>query len=828
MFWRGDKDKDSNVNKTDNRIDTGHDEKKLDPEKEELLIQNEEARKMFEDIQALRSSVNSLRGSEDTQKAADGYESEKSDIYLKETEAIKAAKQAIVEQAKKDAREERKRREEAVQKELLLKRQQQQILEAQRRAALIEKEAEQKRLEAVKAEKHAREIALKKALGDMEKERKLRPKAEQEALKEFFSEDVSEERKPASEEPPVKMHTGESSEKTVTDLNEAREALLSQKKKIEKIQKTSEEKINLKKEKERLKKQKKSAAEERAKIEKTRKAQEKARKAALKRKNEKAAEMGGGIVKVNGVEIKTELNPMPDFSWKDFFGFKSKKERLVAGSEEQEALREELEAKREEARAAAEILTRLRHEKYERSFLGRNMRKIGTYCERHKKILLTAFAVLIAISVSVAGVFNYYTAYEYAYNGKILGLVKEKDTVLRVTDLVQGALTEDKNMDVVIDAKDDISFKRVKAMGDVHIDSSEDVLKRLTYMGDVNVKAYGIYVDGRKIGAVENKETAADVMQNIKDKYTSNYKESEVEEAVFIEKVDVRKSNTPLENVLSEDEMVDRLCTSGEKETLHKVVVGETFADIAKLYSMTEEELLKDNESVDPKKLEVGSTIKIKQNAPVLTVKITELVTYEKVIKHKVDKRDDKGIYEGYSETKQKGKNGLNEITSRLVTVNGETIEETPLVTTVKKKPVTEVIMVGVKERPPTVGSGKYIWPTNGSYTLTSNFGSRWGRSHEGIDLGCSVGTDVLAADGGTVTVAGYTGGYGYLVEIDHQNGQVTRYGHNSSLLVSVGDKVFQGQQIAESGNTGRSTGPHIHFEIRVNGVAQNPLNYLP
>ena len=62
--------------------------------------------------------------------------------------------------------------------------------------------------------------------------------------------------------------------------------------------------------------------------------------------------------------------------------------------------------------------------------------------------------------------------------------------------------------------------------------------------------------------------------------------------------------------------------------------------------------------------------------------------------------------------------------------------------------------MVGVKERPPTVGSGKYIWPANGGYTLTSNFGSRWGRTHEGIDLGCSVGTDVLAADGGTVTIA--------------------------------------------------------------------------
>lgn len=90
------------------------------------------------------------------------------------------------------------------------------------------------------------------------------------------------------------------------------------------------------------------------------------------------------------------------------------------------------------------------------------------------------------------------------------------------------------------------------------------------------------------------------------------------------------------------------------------------------------------------------------------------------------------------------------------------------------------------------------------------------------------MGTTVMAADGGTVTYAGYSGAYGYLVTIDHQNGMETRYAHNSELLVSVGDKVYQGQSIAKSGNTGRSTGPHVHFEIRVDGVAKDPLNYLP
>ena len=643
-----------------------------------------------------------------------------------------------------------------------------------------------------------------------------------------------------------------------TELDEVGEILEAQRRKIEALKTKASEKEFLKKEKEILRRERKLAAEARNMAEKERaraakeqkaarkiaerkaekerrekkhaeKLAEKERKAELKKKREADAELGGGVVKVKGVEINTKVNKLPTVSLKDFLGIRSRAEKKAATPEEQAAIQQDREERREKAREAAARLSHIRKIRYEKSPLGRKMKRFKGFCEEHKKPLLVSFSILLTIAVGIAGVFNYCTAYEYSYNGRHLGYVKEKDTVLQITDLVQGALTEDKNLDVVIDAKDDITFRRVPVIGSsITPDSSDEVLKRLTYMGDVNVKAYGIYVNGKKMGAVENKDTAAAVLQDIKDRYTSDYEVSEIEEAVFIEKVEVKKSNTPLQDVVSEEAMVERLCTSGEKDSVHKVVVGETLADIAKLYSMTEEELLKDNEGVDPKKLEVGSTLTIRQHAPVLTVKITELVTYDKVIEHEVEKQKTKDIYKGDKETKQKGKDGLNEITARITTVNGEVIEENNLVTTVKKEPVKEVILVGTKKRPATVGSGKFAWPASGGYTLTSNFGARWGRSHEGIDLGCPTGTDVLASDGGTVTVAGYAGAYGYLVEIDHQNGMVTRYGHNSSVLVNVGDKVYKGQHIAESGSTGRSTGPHIHFEIRVNGVAQNPLNYLP
>lgn len=121
-----------------------------------------------------------------------------------------------------------------------------------------------------------------------------------------------------------------------------------------------------------------------------------------------------------------------------------------------------------------------------------------------------------------------------------------------------------------------------------------------------------------------------------------------------------------------------------------------------------------------------------------------------------------------------------------------------------------------------------FSWPAKG--TLTSRFGRRWGRMHKGIDIAGPIGTPINAAADGTVIAAGWSsGGYGNLVEVRHLDGTTTRYGHNSRLSVSVGQTVRQGQQVAEMGSTGHSTGSHLHFEIRPSGGdAVNPIAHLP
>jgi murein DD-endopeptidase MepM/ murein hydrolase activator NlpD len=120
-----------------------------------------------------------------------------------------------------------------------------------------------------------------------------------------------------------------------------------------------------------------------------------------------------------------------------------------------------------------------------------------------------------------------------------------------------------------------------------------------------------------------------------------------------------------------------------------------------------------------------------------------------------------------------------------------------------------------------------YIWPARG--TVTSQFGWRWGRMHNGVDVAGPVGTPVVAAAPGVIEQAGWnSGGFGNLVEIRHADGSMTRYAHNNSLNVSAGQTVTQGQQIAEMGSTGYSTGPHLHFEVHQDGGAVNPVAYLP
>ena len=205
-------------------------------------------------------------------------------------------------------------------------------------------------------------------------------------------------------------------------------------------------------------------------------------------------------------------------------------------------------------------------------------------------------------------------------------------------------------------------------------------------------------------------------------------------------------------------------------------------------------------------------------------------MTYIESIAAPVREVEDSSMYKGDSKVLSAGSAGSQQVTANVTSVNGSETAREITSTTVLTQPTEKVVAVGTKERPSWMPKGYLIWPVSGR--VTSSYGYRSIFSsysfHRGLDIAVPYGTSVVASDGGTVTYAGWQGTYGKLVIIDHGDGRQTYYAHNSSLLVNVGDKVYQGQTIARAGSTGRSTGSHCHFEVHVNGSLVNPYNYLP
>ena len=208
---------------------------------------------------------------------------------------------------------------------------------------------------------------------------------------------------------------------------------------------------------------------------------------------------------------------------------------------------------------------------------------------------------------------------------------------------------------------------------------------------------------------------------------------------------------------------------------------------------------------------------------------VTVSESESKTVEFKTVYQSSPSHYEGTSVVKNEGEYGERTLVYDVVYVDGAEASRTLVSDTEVKAAQDKVVLVGTKKN--TASTGKYAWPLKSVY-ITSEYGGRTlsGKYdyHLGVDLRASSGTYVYAADGGKVIFAGYSGSYGYLIKIEHDNGDLTYYAHLSKIDVKNGSRVYKGQYIAKSGATGNVTGAHLHFEIRKNGSTVNPKNYLP
>ena len=303
-----------------------------------------------------------------------------------------------------------------------------------------------------------------------------------------------------------------------------------------------------------------------------------------------------------------------------------------------------------------------------------------------------------------------------------------------------------------------------------------------------------IVVDGEKAALVDSRETAEQVIQNVVEtcgEGDAEVLDIELQEETTTEKMELHPGDDPPEILTAKQAAAKLLGTKEEKGALTVITTEE----------QKEEEDIEIPEEYQPEaSLSVGET-----------------------------------------KVASEGSAGTKEVTKKITRENGQPVSETVVDESVVEEPEEKVILAGTKlpasyqssfyEEPglsydESAIYGKLQRPVSGGI-VSSGFGSRWGKVHHGLDLALPEGSEICAADAGEVYFAGSNGSYGNIVKIDHGNGMQTYYAHCSQLLVSAGQHVERGEKIALVGSTGRSTGPHLHFEVIVNRNSIDPSGLI-
>lgn len=455
--------------------------------------------------------------------------------------------------------------------------------------------------------------------------------------------------------------------------------------------------------------------------------------------------------------------------------------------------------------------------------LGRGAEKVRGAVARHP-ISPLLYVTLIAVGIGVVAFQdNYARAYVLEVNGQELGLVTGEDEVNAILGNVETRAVSILGDD--FDYNVDVTLSPVYAAPDALTDAAEMENALFADVG-AYMTAYAISVDGVELGYAADKSEFYRMLDEIAQPYIPG----DAVRYEFVEDVQVYPVELPSNTKFDDLEPIrEELSALRVEEAVYVVKKGDTFNAIAYSLGMMPNELSILNPDVIVNKLWVDQELIIQEAVPRLSVIAVTDETYEEAIPSPVEYIETASLYVGNTKVKEQGEDGLARINAHVTYINGVEQEREILETTTLKEPTTTYTYTGTTPRPATASNGYFIWPVRG--TITSNFGGRYlyGRYdfHLGLDIAVPYGTSIKAADGGTVIKAGWGGSYGNLVAIRHDNGLVTYYGHNSSILVSVGQKVYQGQIIAKAGSTGNSTGPHCHFEVRVNGTSVNPRNYL-
>ncbi len=412
--------------------------------------------------------------------------------------------------------------------------------------------------------------------------------------------------------------------------------------------------------------------------------------------------------------------------------------------------------------------------------------------DQHKRRLFMTFSSAVSATAVVLIIISSVSAYEYSYYGKKLGTAKSKQEVYRTIEVLGDKLSEVTGANINLDVRRDIQFNRVFGFR-LDVDSSDEILNNLNYMKDLQATGYAIKINGETAVILESEDVAKAVIAAFRDDYAGDRAGVEYTAINFLETVTIDEA---------------------------QVLLGDIWnADDALLY------------------LKTGSAVPLEEGQEahaLIHIHSVETATYEEDVPFENEYIENSSIYEDERTLLSAGVLGKELVVAEIVRENGVELSRTIISSTRMSNPINAVYYQGTKPIPQTIGTGTFIFPLDSTtqWFQSAYFGERYGVAgvaeiHGGNDYACPEGSHVYASDGGVVTFAGYASGYGYMVQIDHGGLYETIYAHCSELFVHTGDSVYQGQHIANSGNTGISTGAHLHFEVRYKGYPIDPDSVL-
>jgi murein DD-endopeptidase MepM/ murein hydrolase activator NlpD len=400
-----------------------------------------------------------------------------------------------------------------------------------------------------------------------------------------------------------------------------------------------------------------------------------------------------------------------------------------------------------------------------------------------------------------------------------IDVIKEYASVMKIGDEFVVALESDEDVAEVLHkaqslyVSDDVSFAVNLITCEYNSLVETPVIVPIQEELDVNRSFTGTSGDA---DSEEEDAESADSMYN-----------GETVAVQFSEAVIVTEAYVDPSEILTVGEALALITKENEEPKIYTVKSGDCPSTIAEDNGMTLSELYELNPDLESVKyLQVGDELTVMVPEPELSVTTQEETVYITAIARGTTYVENPDKYVGSNVTTYSGYDGELQVTALVSKVNGTEVSRTVIDEEVIKEPANRIVEKGTKALPAKGATGTFIAPLQ-SYVVSSSYGYRWGGFHSGVDMAAPYGTPIRATDGGVVTYAGWLGDYGNVIFIDHGDGVTSRYGHCSSINVTVGQQVSQYEQIGCVGSTGHSTGNHVHFEIRFDGVTVDPMDYL-